>query len=162
MRLSFAIHGHPQPAGSKRAFPIRRKAGGGWVATGKVAVTDDNPNARDWKNQVADAGHNALCAHVPPDRYLNDPPLLEGPLGLSVRFVLMRPKGHFGTGRNSGTVKDSAPAHPITKPDTTKLLRCLEDALTGVVWRDDAQVVEQSVSKVYGVPEGAHVHVWTL
>jgi Holliday junction resolvase RusA-like endonuclease len=162
VRLHFVIHGKPQPAGSKRAFPIRRKQAGGWVATGKVAVTDDNPRARDWKEAVASGGYYALAATVPPDRYNGDPSLLTGPLGLAVTFKLARPKGHFGTGRNVSKVKPSAPARPITKPDATKLLRAVEDALTGVVWRDDAQVVEQSVVKVYGEPEGAEVVVWTL
>jgi Holliday junction resolvase RusA-like endonuclease len=89
-------------------------------------------------------------------------PLLEGPLGLAVVFNITRPKGHFGTGRNAGALKDSAPYWPTVKPDATKLLRGLEDALTGVVWRDDAQVVEQAVTKRYAEREGARVVVWEL
>lgn len=157
MRLAFTVYGRPQPAGSKRAFP-RRKTGGGWG----VSVTDDNPVSRDWKEAVASAGWYALAGDVPPDRYVNDPALLRCALGLSVRFVLTRPKGHYGTGRNAAAVRASAPEYPTTKPDATKLLRAVEDALTGVVWRDDAQVVEQSVTKAYGEPEGATIVVWTL
>ena len=37
----------------------------------------------------------------------------------------------------------------VTKPDTDKLLRGLFDALTGVVWNDDAQVTDVQVSKQY-------------
>jgi Holliday junction resolvase RusA-like endonuclease len=162
MRLSFTVMGRPQPAGSKRAFPIRRKDGGGWVATGRIAVVEDNPNSGEWKQAVAFAGLNALSRVTAPDRFGNDPMPLEGPVGVSVRFFLRRPKGHFGTGRNVGKLKDSAPSFPTSKPDATKLLRAVEDALTGVVYRDDAQVVEQQVVKVYGHPEGAHVVVWTL
>src|SRR4051812_14282281 len=142
-RVSFNAHGRPQPAGSKRAFPIRRKEGGGWVATGKVAVVDDNPKTKGWQAEVANEAALAMMEHG-----FSDP--FDGPLGLSVRFTLRRPKGHFGTGRNAGVVKASACLWPIVKPDATKLVRAIEDALTGVVWTDDAQVVEQLATKCYG------------
>jgi Holliday junction resolvase RusA-like endonuclease len=153
-RVQFFVRGRPQPAGSKKAFPIRRKAGGGWVATGKVAVVDDNPKAKGWQAEVAYAGALAMEA-IAVDVW-------DGPLGLAVTFTLRRPKGHFGTGRNARTVKSSAALWPVVKPDATKLLRAIEDALTGVVWTDDAQVVEQLATKRYGEPEGAHVEVWKL
>ena len=45
------------------------------------------------------------------------------------------------------------------RPDATKLVRAVEDALTGLVWRDDAQVVIQTVRKRYGHPERAEIFV---
>ncbi len=45
------------------------------------------------------------------------------------------------------------------KPDATKLVRALEDALTRIVWKDDAQVVTQVVHKRFGEPERAEVYV---
>ena len=71
-------------------------------------------------------------------------------------------KGHYGTGRNADQVKASAPPHPTTKPDATKLVRAVEDALTGVIWRDDSQVVRQWASKVYDDCEGVSVIVTEL
>jgi Holliday junction resolvase RusA-like endonuclease len=150
VRVAFFVRGKPQPAGSKRAFPIKRKGGGVGVA-----VTDDNPKTKGWQGEVGYAGAlamEAIGATVPWD----------GPLGLAVTFTLRRPKGHFGTGRNARKLKKSAVPRPITKPDATKLLRAIEDALSGVVWTDDAQVVEQLATKRYGEPEGAHVEVWKL
>lgn len=141
-RVSFNVVGHPEPGGSKRAFSNRK--------TGKAWVTDDNPKAKPWQATVASAAYDAMHA--------GDTALLEGPLGLSVIFTRCRPKGHFGT----RGLRPSAPEWPTTKPDCTKLLRAVEDALTGVVWRDDAQVVEQSVTKRYGAPEGAHVCIWRV
>ena len=42
----------------------------------------------------------------------------------------------------------------------TKLIRAVEDALTGIVWRDDAQVAVQKVAKVYGdEPQGAVITI---
>jgi len=85
--------------------------------------------------------------------------LLDGPLELHVIFYAPRPKGHYGSGRNSGVLKHHAPAYPIVKPDVTKLLRAVEDAITGICWRDDAQVVVQHAEKRYGEPARAVVAI---
>ncbi len=152
MRLRFTVIGKPQPAGSKRAFAVRK----GGVPTGRVAVADDNPAAKSWQAAVAEKAAEAM----PGENGMVG--LLDGPLGLAVIFTVRRPAGHYGTGRNAGVVRPSAPEHPTVRPDCTKLLRAVEDAMSGVVWRDDAQVVEQAVSKRYGEPEGAEIVVWGL
>jgi Holliday junction resolvase RusA-like endonuclease len=141
--LTFKVVGHAQPAGSKRHI------GGG-------RVIDANPNAGDWKRDVARVAAEAMIAAR------LDGELWDGPVGMSLLFSRARPKGHYGTGRNAGVLKPSAPPYPTTKPDSLKLTRGVEDALTGVVWRDDAQVVEQTVMKRWGTPEGVEVRVWTL
>jgi Holliday junction resolvase RusA-like endonuclease len=145
-RLRFEVIGHPEPAGSKRAFRTK---------TGKTVVTDANPQSLGWKTEVAQAAAQAMTR-------ADHGALFDGPLGLAVVFTLVRPKGHFGSGRNGGQVKPGAPPFPVVRPDCTKLLRATEDALTGVVWRDDAQVVEQMVTKRYGEPERVQVSVWSL
>jgi crossover junction endodeoxyribonuclease RusA len=70
-----------------------------------------------------------------------------------------RPKSHFRTGSRAGELRETAARYPVTKPDRTKLLRALEDALTDAgVWRDDTQVVSGDVSKRYATREpNAHV-----
>lgn len=40
----------------------------------------------------------------------------------------------------------------ITKPDFDKLIRAVCDALTGVAFKDDAQVIQAYVSKQFGQP----------
>jgi Holliday junction resolvase RusA-like endonuclease len=145
MRVSFTVIGHPQPAGSKRGVP---KKGGG------ISVIDANPKAKSWQTEVATAAVQAM--------FDADLQMFEGPCGMALVFTLARPKGHFGSGRNAGVVKGAAPAHPTARPDSLKLTRGTEDAMTGIVYRDDAQVVEQAVSKRYGTPEGVQVAVWTL
>ena len=81
-----------------------------------------------------------------------------------VEFVFhrRRPKGHFGSGRNAGVVKASAPAHPTSRPDVLKLARAAEDALTGIVWHDDAAIVDERLRKVWGDREGCTVTVRLL
>jgi Holliday junction resolvase RusA-like endonuclease len=140
--VEFTVLGRPQPAGSKRAFRTK---------TGRTIVTDDNKRARPWKSQVA-----AEAAAVA------DGSLLSGPLELEVVFWFARPKGHYGTGRNADRVRPSAPAFPAVRPDATKCIRAVEDALNGVLWRDDAQVVVQHVEKRFGHPERAEVAIRRL
>lgn len=129
--IRFTVIGKPQPRGSKRAFPIPNKFGGI-----RISVTDTNKKSGPWMKVVAET---ARCA-------MNGDGLLNGPLMLNVKFFFARPKGHIG----KRGLKPSAPVHHTVKPDTTKLLRGLEDALKGVCWRDDSQVVEQTATKEYG------------
>lgn len=137
--IAFTVLGRPQTAGSKKAFAHR--------TTGRIIVTDDNKRSKPWMQAVAAEAYN----HVDE--------LLDGPLELEVTFYLVRPKGHYGSGKNSATVKASAPAFPATRPDTTKLLRAVEDALTGVAYRDDGQIVDQVARKRFGAPERAEIVV---
>lgn len=141
MHLTFTVPGIAQTAGSKRAFPFRKAMGLG------VRVTDDNPKSRDWKTLVAVTARQ---------HYVGE--LLTGPVRLTLRFVFPRPKGHFG----ARGLKPSAPVHHTVKPDALKLTRAVEDALTGVVWRDDAQIVVERIYKEYGPYGFVEIEVETL
>lgn len=144
--ISFTVYGKPQTAGSKRAFVI--------PGTNRASVTDDNPKSRDWKNAVRSAAIEYCGGHV-----LD---LLDGPLHVTFTFFLLRPKGQFGSGRNASQVKASAPQYPATKPDVLKLSRAVEDALTGVLWRDDAQIVQEVLAKRFGEPARVEITVTNL
>lgn len=69
-------------------------------------------------------------------------------LEVTAEFELSRPKSHYGTGRNAGVVKRSAPVVP--HQDVDNLLKGLLDALTGRAYVDDKQVVEVTARKSYG------------
>lgn len=142
--IEFFVPGVPVPGGSKKAFRHAR--------TGKVIVTDDAKGNKAWRDRVAAFASTAMGGKG----------LLQGPLVVSFTFVVPRPKGHFGTGRNAGRVRAGAPSHPTVKPDVLKLARAAEDAMTGVVYRDDAQTVELSATKTYGDTPGVSVAVMTL
>lgn len=142
--LTITVYGEAQPAGSKRAVPL-----GGRSPNGRWGVVDANRKSEPWKAMVAqEAG----------EQYRE--PVLTIPLVVEFVFYVVRPKGHFGTGRNEGIVKDSAPAYPSKKPDVLKLARGVEDALTGVVWADDAQIVDERVAKRYGDQARVEIRVW--
>lgn len=148
MTLIFTVLGRAQPAGSKKAFALKRNG----VYTGRTVVTDDAKRSRAWKQECAGEAHEAMEGRD----------LLQTPLRLEVVFYVGRPKGHYGSGANAKRLRASAPSYPAVKPDLTKLTRALEDSLTGIVWRDDSQVVEQLLSKRYGEPERAEVKVVVL
>ena len=38
---------------------------------------------------------------------------------------------------------------PVSRPDTDNILKIVKDALNGVLWKDDAQVVSDKVEKFY-------------
>lgn len=66
-------------------------------------------------------------------------PLL-GAVHLTAEFVLPRPK----------RLPKRLPTPPhTTKPDTDKLIRAVMDALSGVVYRDDSQVIDLHPTKRY-------------
>lgn len=78
--------------------------------------------------------------------------ITDGPVWMSIQFVFPRPKSHFGTGRNADKIKPSAPQWPTSRAngDRTNLLKSVEDALKGIAWHDDSQVVDGQVRKSYG------------
>ncbi|MCP4569473.1 MAG: RusA family crossover junction endodeoxyribonuclease [FCB group bacterium] len=77
---------------------------------------------------------------------------LTGALIVRCLFFLQRPKSHFGTGKNSDKLKPSAPEYHIIRPDIDNLLKFVCDALNGVAWKDDSQIVLKSGQKMYGDP----------
>jgi Holliday junction resolvase RusA-like endonuclease len=153
--LEFFAPGLPRPAGSKKAFPIWRGPQGQRVFTGRVAVVDDaGKPGKDWRAVVQLAARTAVDSAIESGAWRFGFPV-DVPLRLALTFFFPRPKGHFG----KHGVLPSAPAVPATRPDLTKCTRSVEDALTGVVWRDDAQIVEQTVRKFYDNGEGIGVAV---
>ena len=74
---------------------------------------------------------------------------LRGPVSVSFVFQLQRPKGHYGSGKNSGKLKESAPKHPISKPDIDNYVKFYMDVLNDCAWVDDCQVFQLSAVKLY-------------
>src|SRR5690606_17977873 len=144
LALTVRVHGIPAPQGSKRHV-------------GNGRMIESSKKVGPWRDAVKAAILAATGRR---------PTTVDGPVQVDVTFILPRPKGHYGTGRNAGKVRTSAPPEPTTKPDLDKLMRSTLDALTDVgVLRDDAQVVRIYAAKVYAWPEeppGATIHVWRL
>lgn len=134
--VSFCVFGPVEPAGSKTAWRSRDGH--------RAGVRDANPQVRLNRADLARCGAEAMTL-------ARRPGLVDGPLRLDIVIYRRRPKGHYGTGKNAARIRPGAPPFPTTKPDVNKQGRQVEDALTGVVWRDDAQIVEEHLQKRYGV-----------
>ena len=82
---------------------------------------------------------------------------INGPVSVMLWFFMPRPKGHYGSGKNAGKLKETAPKYPTTKPDVDNLNKFAFDCLNGVAWVDDAQVVVSKSMKAYaGEQIGEH------
>lgn len=132
--IAFTVYGIAKPQGSARAFIPK-----GWK---RPVITSDNKGLKDWRHLVADAASQALQAST-------EPRCFEGPVQIVAAFFLPRPKS---------LAKRSAPH--VTKPDLDKLARSLGDALAGVLYTDDRQVVQLKVTKAYADPgEAPHATI---
>lgn len=97
-------------------------------SNGKVITKADCRTLKAWSEAVGWAAREARV------------PLIVKPKAVlvSVRFEFVCPP----------SVTDRY--HPTVKPDVDKLLRATLDALTGIGFSDDAQVIEIRALKVYG------------
>lgn len=150
------VPGTPQPAGSKRAIPVFNKHTGRFVtaANGRpvISVVDDAKGSRAWKERITALAMTAWSGRA----------LLDEPLYAKFTFTFDRPQSHFGTGKNAHVLKARAPFWHATKPDAVKCQRAAEDALNGVVWRDDSRIAKHGATKRYGDRPGVLIEVFSL
>lgn len=141
--ICFEVLGKPVTQGSTRVIPIKAKGGGYRMRPdGRPMLVPKHDKAEElhaWRQDVAVAARRAYQGQV-----------FIGPIRLSLVFYRPRPKGHFGTGRNAGKLKDSAAEYPVQRPDLLKLARAVEDACTTILWADDSQIVEETLGKRWG------------
>jgi len=136
--VTFEVHGTAQPKGSAKAFvPFKWAAQAVSAAktTGKqipprAVITQDNTRSKGWEQLVAEQAQTVAADGA-----------FFGPVVLAVTFALPRPH----------TLPQKI-RHHVKLPDLDKLLRSVLDALTGVLYLDDKQVVEVHARKYYVRP----------
>lgn len=137
----FRVFGIPKPQGSKRAFHHR--------STGRIVLTEAaGVPLKDWRSEVKQTAAVEMVGK----------PVISQPtgIGLVVEFILPRPVSLPKTKTTPLAVK---------KPDLDKLIRAVCDALKGVVYADDSQVVSMRLHKrtaEMGERTGAHIIVEAL
>ena len=123
--VEFWVAGVPVPQGSKTGF-VNPKSG-------RVVMVESAKGLKFWRESVAVAAREFVGA---------DWVLLDQPLRAVFEFYLPAPKSSKWKLRPAG------------KPDSSKLLRAVEDALTGVVYRDDSLLVDSWASKFWADDRG--------
>ena len=131
--ISFFVPGIARPAGSKNAFHNPK--------TGEIIITHACKKTKNWMDSVKWFAMKAANRMI----------LLDEAVRLELVFLYSRPKNHYGSGRNAGCLKSSAPRfyEKTTMPDLTKIVRGVEDALKGIIWKDDSAVVQHVNTKLY-------------
>ena len=117
--LIFTVFGAPATKGSTRAFVPK-----GWT---RPIITSATKGLKAWESKIA-AAANAQANGV----------LLTDPVMVNIAFYLPRPV----------SLKKGAVPH-TKRPDCDKLIRAATDALIGIVYKDDAQIVSITASKAY-------------
>lgn len=135
MTLSFTVPGQPQ--GKQR--PRIGKAG----AFSRMFTP---AKTQSYEAMVATFAHQAMAGA----------PLLEGPLEVGMDIVLEIPASWSGVKQRRAVLGELL---PTTKPDIDNVEKAVFDALNGVVWRDDVQVVRVVKAKRYGRSPGVSVAV---
>jgi len=134
--FQFTVFGEPQQKGSMRAFVPK-----GW---NRPVVTTTNRNLKAWEALVRSRANQSRAEHSP----------LGGPIALSINFYFQRPKRLL----TKNTIAVFQPH--ITAPDLSKLVRGLEDALSGILFLDDKQVAKIEATKAYAASgEGSYCQV---
>lgn len=130
--IVFTVYGQPVAQGSKK------------VIRGHLIEMAD-ARLRSWRQDVAAQAHQQMETRP-----------WTGGIDVALTFWLPRPKNHYGTGKNAERLKASSPSFPAVHPDIDKLTRSVLDALTGICFEDDRQVVGLVVTKRYadGQPVG--------
>lgn len=120
---NFFCGGVARPKGSMRSF-------------GKGRMVNSNPKTKPWQESVSKAASEAN----------NTVYASEAPVEITLCVFVGRPKSHF---TKSGRLKGSAPEYPTSRVfgDLDKHARLVGDALTGIVYRDDSQIVDMNCSK---------------
>ena len=125
----------------------------------KSRVIANNAEAlASWRSDVAAAAHR----HKPEGWDI------DAAVSLECEFVFKRPLSHYGTGKNAGKLKSSAPVHHVKTPDLDKIVRSVSDAvgdaLASVLLRNDSQIVSIQATKRYQTDDflGAIITVTAL
>lgn len=153
--ITLRVAGTPAPQGSKSAWVTWPRGAkpcptcGNRFGRPRAIVSEGKANSPQRKNLTA--WRDAIAAEAS-TQGIHQP--IEGPVRVQIVFALQRPKSYPGWRW----------LHWV-KPDIDKLCRSTLDALTAAqVFKDDAQVVELAVRKVYALdrPTGATIKIESL
>ncbi len=126
-KVSFVVYSRAAPQGSKTYL-------------GQGRMKESSERVKPFRADVRRAAESVV---LPPDWPM------AAPMRVGFRFHFARPKSHFK--RNGVALSKSAPEEATSHGlgDLEKLARSVNDALSGVLFNDDRQVVEMHLAKAY-------------
>lgn len=130
--ISFTVLGKPVPQGSMKAFVIE----------GRAHLTSDSKKTMPFRQEVGWMALRALEGLEQPFCAKHEP------VWVRLVFFFAKPP----SAKKSRT-------RPVTKPDIDKLCRSCFDAMTGVMWHDDAQIVNVLAEKHFDTNERVEITV---
>jgi len=78
---------------------------------------------------------------------------IEGAVNMNIIFAFRRPKS---LSKKERTVPKT------TKPDIDNLTKAILDALNGIAWKDDAQVTQINVHKIWSAKDQIEIEIWEI
>ena len=136
MIAQFMVPGQPQGKGRARSF----------VRNGKVGHHTP-AKTRSYEGVITTLAMEAMQGRAPQ----GCPMMIELVIGMQI------PSSWPEWKKTAALCNDVA---PTTKPDADNVLKAIKDACNGVVWRDDCQVVQVSLTKIYVFSPGVMVTVY--
>lgn len=133
--IAFIVPGIPVAKGRARAF----------VRNGHIAHCTPERTSR-YENLVRLSAHKEMKGR----------PLFSGACQIEIGLYMPVPSSWSNKKRTAAL---SGEIRPTAKPDCDNVLKCINDALNGVVWVDDKQVVDVRVEKRYSTTPQAIVIV---
>ena len=124
---------------------VRGKGRPRFTVRGKYARAYTEKKTADYEMAVKRWGLAALAERAP----------LEGPIKLQMVAILEPPKSVSKTKRLQMLADD---IRPTVKPDLDNVMKMI-DALNGVCFRDDSQIVSAELEKRYGENAGLYVTI---
>jgi Holliday junction resolvase RusA-like endonuclease len=136
--VEFEVAGKAASQGSIAYHPVIGPNGKPLMRNGRPLFLGhhDSKTLKPWRARVAANARRAMGGGQPWTEAVE----------MTVIIYRQRPKGHYNS---HGCLKNSAPTHAITRPDSLKQVRAIEDALTGIVYVDDSQIVDHRIAKLY-------------
>jgi Holliday junction resolvase RusA-like endonuclease len=139
-KISLTVYGEPAAQGRPR-----------FSMAGGYAKAYDPAKSRGYKDYVRLAAATEMRGQKP----------LEGPLALCIRVYRATPKS---MSRKKAGLAETGELRPTTKPDLDNYVKGIKDALKGICWKDDGQVVAymQPFGKYYSARPRIEVDIMPM
>lgn len=133
--IEFTVPGEPKGKGRPRFSRV-----------GKFTKTYTDAKTKMYEEKIASAARLQMYPHEP----------LETPLSISLHLHLGVPTSYSKKRREACLTGEE---WPMKKPDIDNVAKAFLDAMNGIVYKDDVQVIRLHVTKTYSILPGVHIIV---